>query len=117
MYDTIIGFQLLSEPDNFNSQKCGAINKGDTQWSSANCGNSKGFLCRFKSSKHFFVFDELCTIIKSKDNFKPQVITFRVLLVGQNGTTIVTLCNPKSRLWFLMQLSKDALTGEVIWPP
>lgn len=56
MYDTIIGFQLLSEPDNFNSQKCGAINKGDTQWSSANCDNSKGFLCRFKSSKHFFVF-------------------------------------------------------------
>lgn len=54
---TIIGFQLLSEPDHFDSQKCGAINKGDTQWSSAPCGNSKGFLCRFKSSKHFFVFN------------------------------------------------------------
>ena len=58
-----------------------------------------------------------CKIIKSKDNFKSQVITFRVLLVGQNGTIIVTWCNPKSRLWFLMQLSKDALTEEVIWPP
>ena len=116
MYDKI-GFQLLSEPDNFNSQKCGAINKGDTQWSSANCDNSKGFLCRFKSSKHYIVFNLSPTIMKPKDNFKSQVITFLVLLAGQNGTIIVTCYNPKSPPWFLMQLNKDVLTGEVIWPP
>jgi hypothetical protein len=52
----IIGFQLLSEPDHTDIQKCTAIAKGETQWSSKNCDESKGFLCRFKSSKHIFVF-------------------------------------------------------------